>query len=162
MSRRCGLLTLEKPRTPMSSLRALVALALMMFALGACTVRLIGTYDEAIDQGVTELQKDVETFLISMQDAAGTPEGKFAPNKGFYVRAKAHVGSLRIRADAIPKNEITSAQLGEVRKNLDAIEKLHKLNDQLSEDDVTAIRSAMNMQFGAILKLELAKKRGDA
>lgn len=137
-----------------------LALAAWLAASG-CTVKLIGDYDEATDKGATALHRKVETFLTKLERTAGTPAGAHgALGMNFYPEAMVDTRALMIRARAIPQNEITVEMLDLVAKNLGLLEELHKAGIGAPEQ-VAPLRAAFDAQFTAILRLELAKKRGD-
>jgi hypothetical protein len=125
-----------------------------------CAVKLISSYDEATDTAVTALQKKTEAHLIALEGAEGSPECKFENKKQFYETAKVDVSAISVRAAAIPKNEITTEQAVQLSKSLESLEKLHKIAC-LSKDQIAPLREQFNVSFTGILKLELAKRRGE-
>ena len=138
-----------------------LACVLLAVALSGCTnIRLIADYDDQIDKSVTELQRKCETFLTGLERNAGQPEAQYGANAKFYDEAKVDLSAIRMRAAAIPKNDITLKQLDLLADNLDNLEKLHKIG--LPREQIKPLRSAFNTGFTAILKLELAKKRGES
>ncbi|MCG8612477.1 MAG: hypothetical protein MI864_18320 [Pseudomonadales bacterium] len=134
----------------------------LLFALviSGCTVQLVSSYDEKTDSTVTQLQKDVETFFVTVEGQAGLPECKYDNHKKFYQDSKVAISAIEVRARAIPKNEISIEQVGLLKDSLDKLEKLHQLGC-FTPASVTSLRSSFNSSFTAILKLELAKKRGE-
>lgn len=144
------------------------SLVAALLLLAACTVRLIAPYDEQTDKAVTALQSRLDTFLIWMPTLAGTEKGTYEYQQGFYVQSKAELSAISVRAAAIPDNEITMKQLALLADSLETVRQLHALPPKppatmtsLAAADVEDIRTAMNTSFTAILKLELAKKRGN-
>lgn len=135
-----------------------VLLALLIFSSG-CTVKLISTYDENTDKAVTQFQKDFETFFVTVESQAGLPECKYENHKKFYMNSKVAISAIEIRARAIPKNEITIEQVGLLKDSLVLLEKLHKLGC-FKPSQVKYLRNSFNSSVTAILKFELAKKRG--
>lgn len=132
--------------------------------LGGCsTIKLVGDYDEQIDKGVTQLQKDVETFLVKLEATAQKPADKvenYDKNTKFYSNSRVALSGLRVRADAMERNSITVRMLDHLSKNIDRLEEMHRGGLSKAEIDVS-IRWALNSQFTAILTFELAKKRGE-
>ncbi|MFQ5656342.1 MAG: hypothetical protein ACE5G5_02280 [Candidatus Methylomirabilales bacterium] len=139
-----------------------LVMAILTVAIGGCQVRLISDYDAVIDRSATELQKKVETFLVKMEGAAGTSAGEYANNKAFYDETVVALSAMRVRAAAMPKNELTVESIDLIKENIENLRKLHKRRGErgLSKTVIDPVRTAMNTQFTAILKLELAKKRG--
>lgn len=144
-----------------STRRAGLPLILFVLALAGCSVRLISSYDEITDRSATELQKKVDYFVRSMETASGTPAGAYASNAKFYDEAKSDVSALRIRATAIPRNQITLQQIDLLDRNLELLRQLHQRGDSLRAAVAKPALDAMNTTFAAIIKLELEKKRGE-
>lgn len=136
---------------------------LMSLAIGGCaTVELVGDYDEHIDKGVTQLQKDVETFLVKLESTAEIPGKKvenYDQHKTSYDDFKVAVSGLRIRADSMEHKSITVQMLDKISNTLAGLEDMHR--GGLAKTEIKPIRGALNSQFTAILKFELAKKRGE-
>ena len=149
----------------------LVLFLCALLAVSGCAVKLIASYDEATDRGVSALQRKVETFLVELESKDGSPECSYENNKSFYSESKVDLSVIRVRAEAIPKNEITISQISLLAGSLDNLEALHQYKDKksdaggtlscISKDEIAPIRTVFNSSFTAILKLELAKKRGE-
>lgn len=135
-------------------------LLVAVLALPGCAVKLISSYDETTDKTVTALQKKTEAHLVALEAVEGLPECRFEKHKPFYEEARVDVSAIAIRAAAIPKNEITTEQTFLLSKSLENLENLHKLSC-LSKDQIAILRTQFNSSFTAILKLELAKRRGE-
>lgn len=137
-----------------------VTLLNIVLLISGCTVKLISSYDEVTDKNVTALQKKTESHFVSLESTEGLPECNYKYHKKFYDEAKVDVSAITVRAAAIPQNEITTEQTELLSKNLENLEKLHKIAC-LSKDQIAIVRKNFNSSFTAILKLELAKKRGE-
>jgi len=136
-----------------------LVVALIMLVLSGCSnIRLIADYDEQTDAAVTQIQRKMEQFLISLERNMGKDEASYARNTRFYDEVRVDLSAVRVRAAAIPENGIIIQQLGLLSDNLVNLEKIHKLG--ISANDIPPIRTAFNVSCTAILKLELAKKRG--
>jgi hypothetical protein len=142
------------------SIQAFLGFIVLIFALSGCAITLISSYDENTDKSVTELQKNFETFFVLVDSQAGLPECKYDNHKDFYKDAKVAISATEVRAKAIPKNEITIAQVGLLSDSLISLEKLHKIGC-FTNGQVSSLRNSFNTSITAILKLELAKKRGE-
>ena len=125
--------------------------------LGCLSVRLMAEYDRKIDDGITEIQRKTEAFLIKMERIAETPESAYAKHIGFYDEVKVDLSALKVRADAIALNDLTSQQIGLLQDSFKKLEEQHKKG--LKAVMIESIRQSLNTQFTAILKLEVAKKR---
>jgi len=136
---------------------------LLCVLLSACSeITLVGQYDEVIDQGVTRLHRETTAFLLDMEYKAGTPEGEFIANTGFYIGALSDIASLKLRASNTPQNNLTSQQLQLLEDSIRELMVLHEAQEDLGliEAITRPLQTAMDVQFGAILKLEIAKKQG--
>jgi len=138
------------------------ALALVTLVFTGCTVKFVSDYDDITDRAVTDLQLRTQTFLLKAEETAGTPAGEYASNTDFYNDARAAIQSIRLRAQAIPKNSITVAQLDSLDANFGRIRELHRGAGPkgLTPAILDPIIGPLNTQFKAIIKWELAKKRG--
>ncbi|NBQ69071.1 MAG: hypothetical protein EBU46_09660 [Nitrosomonadaceae bacterium] len=132
----------------------------MTLALSSCTVKLVSGYDETTDRAVTDLQRKTEAHLVTLESVEGLPECTYENHKQFYDEAKVDISAITVRAAAIPKNDITTQESQLLASQLDNLEKLHKIAC-LSKDQITLVRTHFNTSFTAILKLELAKRRGE-
>ena len=125
-----------------------------------CTVRLISSYDEKTDKAITDLHKKFETFFLTLESQEGLPECKYENHTEFYKDAKVSISAIEVRARAIPDNEITIKQIVLLGENIELLEQLH-IYSCLTKEQIEPLRVSFNSGFTAILKLELAKKRGD-
>lgn len=133
----------------------------VLFAtIGCLSVRLMAEYDRRIDDGITELQKKTEGFLIKMERTAETSEGAYTKYIDFYDGVKVDLSALKVRADAIALNDLTSQQVGLLQDSFRKLEEQHKKG--LKAVMIESIRQSFHTQFTTILKLEVAKKRNSA
>jgi hypothetical protein len=132
-------------------------LLLVLLAGIGCSVRLIAEYDKKIDDGVTELQKKTEAFLIKMERFAETPEGAYPKHISFYDQVRVDLSVLKVRADAIALNDLTSREIGLLQDSFKSLEEQHKKG--LKAVMIGSIRQSLNAQFTAILRLEVSKQR---
>jgi hypothetical protein len=158
-----GLYMSTRTRARANVYTSLVASLIAIAISGCATVKLVGDYDEQIDKGVTQLQKDVETFLVKLEATADKSTARvesYDKNKKFYEDAKVALSGLRVRADSLERNSITVRMLDRLSNNLSRLERMHEGGLTKPEIELS-IRGAMNSQFTAILTFELAKKRGE-
>lgn len=126
----------------------------------SCTsVRLISDYDEITDKAVTALQEKVSRFFVQLSDELGTEKANYTNYQNFYRDVKVNLASIQIRANAIDKNEIVQQQLESLKKVLADLEALHKIGIRNTQILQTA-EQACNRSFTAIIRLQLALKRG--
>lgn len=141
-------------------LQAFVLTIALLVPLSGCSVKFISSYDEKTDNSVTQLQKDFETFFVTVEGQAGLPECEYKNHTKFYQDSKVAVSGIEVRAQAIPENDITVEQVGLLKDSLGKLEQLHKIGC-FTPGQVENLRSSFNTSITAILKLELAKKRGE-
>jgi hypothetical protein len=183
-------------------LRAALVFVLVSIALaiGACSsVQLVSNYDETIDNEARALQKKLDSYFISLQNA-DSESLKYKNHQKFYESVLADLNAIEIRAGGIYKNELTIEQLELAKENLTYLVLLHKgcitaplsieQKKKIAENGIdlsmdckmqngaTAdatdqgevginrlilgpVQRLFNQHLGAIMALELAKKRGE-
>lgn len=148
-----------------------------VFMSGCIQVKLVSDYDEQIDRGVTNIQKQVEAILTKIEKSAADPSAGFVASD--YSTIKEELGVLLTRAKATDHNELTIKQLYTLGYALlgnpplapenfklkpptieQSLEKRNQRKDPLSAGDIRDLRDLLDVNFRAILKFELAKKRG--
>jgi hypothetical protein len=137
----------------------------MICLLSACTMQVVSKYDEQTDTNVTALQKKFDTYFLRLKNEK-YPECSYTNNKAFYDDAKIQLSGIDVRAKAIPNNTITVQELDALSQSLSSLEKNHILRDAnqscLPASIIDSDQTMFNSIFTAILKLEIAKKRGEA
>ena len=139
-----------------------MALLLAFAQFGCAPIRLVSDYDEAIDKGITVIQRETETFLVQLESSPGddrAPVTAYEGTKAFYKEMKISVSALRIRADATDRNSLTVQMLDKFQTNMNSFESAHR--EGMKKFEVTFFRGGFNSQMTAILTFELAKKRGE-
>lgn len=141
-----------------------ITLVLLLTVVSGCSIKLISDYDELIDRYATELQSKIETFLIKMERLAGTGEGGYAANTGFYDELHGTLTTLLLRAETIEDNQIVAEQIILLQANLENLRKLHQMQGEkgLTKELVGPMRIAFNTQFKAIVKLQNQLRRGES
>lgn len=147
------------------------------FLAGCTQIKLISDYDENIDIGITNIQKKVEAILTKIEKSASNPSSTYVASD--YSSIKEDLNVLITRAESTDKNELTTKQLYTLGyallenptiapenlkmkppiKNL-SLEKRHQLKEPFQAEDIRDLRSLIGVNFRAILKFELDKKRG--
>lgn len=137
-------------------------LFIFFILLTACNVKWVSQYDAQTDQAVTQLHRKMETFLTTLEQQQ-VPDCLASEHASFYQQSLVDVRALKIRAKAIPNNDLTLEQLTMLEENLTLMHKVHKLQDSsntcLAPGVIAFNRSNLESIFTAILKFELAKKR---
>jgi hypothetical protein len=136
-------------------------LGFFAIAVFSCrSVQLISTYDEVTDKAVTNLQEKVSRFFVEVGEHLGTEKAQYQDYQSFYREAKVHLATLQIRANAIDKNDIVQQQLKELSQLLGELEQMHKIGFP-NKESLALSELACNRAFTAIIKLQLALKRGE-
>lgn len=138
---------------------AMVLLIILQF--GACTIKLISDYDQQTDEAVVSLHKQIESLLIKIEKSTGSTKSAYINFEKLYDDIRTDLASLQLRAKTRPLNEIQVTQLSNISNQIDLLEKAHRSPEGIIKDEIPIIRGAFNQAIEAILKLELAKKRGD-
>jgi hypothetical protein len=154
---------LEVPRPRRDRLVPALFIAVVTALLSCGPVRLVSPYDEAIDRGTSEIHTRIVAFVDRMSALAGKPEGRYAENAGFYSDLKASVATLKLRAAAQGKNDVTVALVAELATNIENLRKLHEMSKDAGLAPILAspALSAIEVNCAAIVKLEVSKRRGE-
>jgi hypothetical protein len=148
--------------------RLIQALALLLLpALGACTVTLMSAYDDQTEKMTTELQSEISAYHQELVYGYGSPSCLYSNNVGFFKKTRSEIDNLRVRVSAIGKNEQTKGQVDQLLGAIDSLEALQKLREQqhsgndrcYTADQMADNFSGIEIILGAIMKLEMAKKR---
>jgi hypothetical protein len=141
--------------------RTAPVLLFLPILFASCTLKLIADYDEVIDREATQLQVQMDRHLTELEASAGTTEAAYDQNASFYRDYSVRVRSLRIRAGGHEKNDITLQQLDLLQSSLEDLWARHQEGGTLSAGYVQVSRELFNTAWGAIIRLEIAKKRGE-
>ena len=140
--------------------RSLILVALL--PLAAC-VTLMAPYDEKTDEMATALQRKVSEHFETLEGSQ-SPACLHQNFVQFYDGLRVDASALDVRARALDMNSQTQIQAAELMSMINNFEALHKLDsargDCLSSDELSPLRRGFDSAVGAILKLEVAKKRG--
>jgi len=134
-----------------------LVLAALCAPVPACTVRLIAEYDERTEQEASRLEREMDLFLTRLSSKPAT-EATYEASGAFYDEHETDVRALRLRAEALPKNEISSRQLGKIEESVRELREAHR-GKPLTKQAALVARDLFNISWKAILTLELAKKR---
>jgi|GEM_PF-878153 len=139
--------------------RSIVGFAVLWIAvmsLAACTVRLIGDYDDSIDKGITDIHQKAELYFAKLLSTPNT-----ALDQSFYDGISANLAVLKSRAASLPKYEIVVEQIGNLKSQFDSFQALDRITPRpFPKAIVTSAESGIAVSVESILKLELALKRG--
>lgn len=146
-------------------------LSVVLFSLSACALSLMADYDSVVDDRVSVLHKKTERYLLDLASLDGNEQCSYAHNADVYNALRVDVSALAVRTQAIDQNDLTVSQVKLLADSFDKLEQLHKLKDMQSDStgrlhcfsssELEPLRDAFHSSFVSILRLELAKKRGD-
>ena len=124
-------------------------------------------FDKNIVNDVITMHRKIESHIrlrAEQYDNEIIPETDVSDS--FYREISLDLSSLRLRFMASRYESISIEQIESLEKLIAAMEKVERVDGWLltptSSDRTEIIRSVMDTQFAAILKLELAKIRGPA
>ena len=133
---------------------------LLLIVFQSCSsVKLISDYDEITDKTVTQLQRNTSNYFVVLERVIGTDQSDYNNFITFFDNTKVDLNTLEIRTAAFEKNEIVQNQINELKKMISNLESLHKLGFT-SLNSIEALQQPFNSAFTAIIKLQIALKRG--
>lgn len=133
------------------------SLLLTLSLPGCMSVRLIGEYDETIDQGITAVQQQAEMHYQTMKGDPLLPT-----DENFYAQTAASLAVLHTRATALPKYDLIAKQIELLQSSFEDQHQLDKITKRPVPRQLFApAQSALEISVGAILRLELGLKRGE-
>ncbi len=137
---------------------------LVIVVSSGCAITLVSKYDEKTENYASDFRTQVDTFLTALERNAGEPvklEATHAQNTKFYDDARITIRGMHNRAIQIDKNKFTVQQIELLMDNVSTLEALHKLGP-ISPASIASTRSSFESICGAIIKLEILKKRGES
>ena len=138
----------------------LLTLCALAVLNASCAIRLAADYDEQIDQAATALQQEMDGHLTKLELLGAKPAAAFAEHEEFYADYGVKLRSVRVRAQGHAKNDISLQQLDNMANSLIELRDQHKRGGTLSAGFITATRELFNAGWAAVIKWEIAKKRG--
>lgn len=123
---------------------------ILIFSIGCTSIKLIADYDKQIDSTAMAFQKNVEMHLIKLERNIGTDSSSYENNIDFYDEAKVESSSIKVRAAALPKNELTLLQIDLLIQNFNNLEKI--MNWGWRGMISLSLRKSFNTGTTAILK----------
>ncbi|MGA3287049.1 MAG: hypothetical protein ABSD46_06465 [Bacteroidota bacterium] len=136
----------------------LCSVVFFAFIINGCfSVKLIADYDEAVDKQVTEIYRNISTY---MQDLANTPQVSGTDSiarVSKYNSVQLDISTLKLRASDKDKNSQQIQQIELLVDSWNKIGELQKLHP--TKDMIQSAQSGFEITLTAILKLEIAKKR---
>jgi len=141
-----------------------VLLGIVFIPSGCSSIQLVSDYDESVDNQSQQLQKKLDGYFVSLQNASPA-ELKYKQQQKFYEGVLTDINSLEVRAGGIYNNKITIDQIKLLKDNFSYLLLMHKkcLDDfdklpekekdnlnKLREDNGPDLSLDCNAQFGAV------------
>lgn len=139
---------------------AAVLMTIMMLIQSCTSIRLISDYDEITDKTITQVQEKVSEYFVTLERTVGSEEGNYQHFTETFDSIKVDLNTLAVRAAAFDKNRIVQEQVSELKSMITNLGELHKLGFE-TYDQIKPLRQPFNTAFTAIIKLQLALKRGE-
>lgn len=137
----------------------------LLLSISGCTeIRLIGAYDQTVDESIQKISKDVSTLLVEIKK--NITDGRAAANnyadfRGRYTAIEGEIETLRIRCGALQKYNIIQKQVDELAANIRRLEAFHKTGFT-SIEPAEQIQKNFETAFTAMIALQNALKREKA
>ncbi|MDY8134679.1 hypothetical protein [Aquimarina sp. 2201CG5-10] len=137
-----------------------IIIALMVLIQG-CSVRLISDYDNITDKTVTELQEKVSNYFVRLERTINNnDEVKYENFIKQFDAIKVDLNNIEVRAAALEKNRIIQEKVKELKNAIENLESSHK--EGFSHyDQIKPLKRSFNVIFTAMVKFQLALKRGE-
>lgn len=144
------------------AMRKAIAGLVLAAGLSGCAVTLLSQYDLQTDQTASSIQKKLTAQAATMSATYGTPDCVYDKYAAGYQDLRVDLSALKLRVGVIANNEPTVAAVNELDGAIQAFESLHKLAGPkcMSPQEIAPALRGIDSTVGAVLKLELAKKRG--
>jgi len=144
----------SQPAEPQVLTLLLVALLLSVLQ---CTVQLVSTYNEHLDQPATTLQLTLDAFLAGLETA---PRPANNNDRQFYTDYRVRPRAARLRAKSHADSMPTAQPLGVMKRNLNKLRTMHESGD-LDAAAVATTCELLSLGWQAISSFKLATKSGD-
>ena len=134
----------------------------LVVALAACSVSLISAYDDIFDKSAADTQKKVSLLMEQLQ-REGSAARQYSNSVKAYTDIDADLHFLLVRAEANSSsgpNSETVTIVQTIQQNMALVEEQHRRKP--SGPSMAFLQSAqqqLDLQFVALIQLELAKKR---
>lgn len=133
----------------------------LLIALTSCKVVLISAYDEQVDLGIQEVQKEVVDIIVSLESNITNNEpanNKYELYQDRYTAIKKVIVNLKIRSSGLPKYTEVYKQIVLMEKSIVSLEQLHKIGFD-SIDKLQTAKSGLEIQFSSVIRLQNALKK---
>lgn len=126
---------------------------LLLFVNCTLKVKLVGEYDEIVDNSIHQVESKTTAFLKKVIDNNGIGEGSYQESSEFYSEMRGEVQSLIVRSEVIEtglKRMPLTENFKELARQYDDLEILHKT--AFNKDVFEKAQEAFEQSFRAIVK----------
>jgi hypothetical protein len=126
-------------------LKTILLPVLLSFTFVQCGgIRLIGAYDDKIDNGIQAVSKDVTAIFVQIdKNIDDSSDWSFKHFKSQYVELETELGALTTRAKALPKYSIVLKQLTILTNSIQTLEKDHASGFAVTNATTAQLKAAI-------------------
>jgi hypothetical protein len=139
------------------------------FLIGCGEIRLVGAYDQTVDQSIQKTSADVAKLFVTLEKNLAdnnSAANAYTNFRDTYIDIEAEIETIKIRTGALPKYGKVNQQVVLLQQNVQLLEQLHKSNFvQPGKNPIQAIgdlKTMFEVSFGAMLTALNALKREKA
>ena len=137
---------------------------ILMSSITGCSLVPISSFDPQTEERLMSLSNNFTGLSVDLTNSIGLPESGHEHHKETYKKIHQDVAALSLRVMAIQKNQHTQEQVALLASNIKIAEELHKKGfgetAYATREVISLIDKDITQALGAILKLEMLKKRG--
>lgn len=131
-----------------------VYLLLVLF-ISACAleVRLVGQYDEVLDESIRDIHTQTSSFFIALKKDIGTPEADYMNYSSFYEEVEGELSFLILRSEILEeeaKVKTLTTLLGDLKLQYEDLESMHQKN-LINNKVLESSKNAFDRSFRAII-----------
>lgn len=128
-------------------------LVVLLFAGCTFKTKLVGPYDEIVDNNINQLQSQTSSHITTIVSAQGTGAGAYDRLKAFYREVDGRLDALIVRAEVLEtglKKTPLVDNLKLLKEQYQDLEMLHQ--SPYNEKAMTSAEKAFAMSYRAIVK----------
>lgn len=140
----------------------LAAFVITTMATGC--ISMVAPYDLQTENSLMSINGKASEILIDLEKNQRLPQKEYKQFHEAYKAIHLELSDLELRASAIPKNHSTQKQIALLTQTVKKLEALHQLDFGKTpfgkQEAIKTSKISIKHSLSAMLKLELAKKRG--
>ena len=125
-----------------------IPVLLLLFLL-SCKVQLVAPYDPALEEGIIQFKRELNTFLITMGELAGREEGRYENNVETYAGLTTDIGILQDRAALMSAGgcRVTGKQLDKINEFLDRkLESYPETDSLMAKSGIQGVKQKLSTE----------------